>query len=128
MHVNAHAWRSITTRFRERPAIPRAVTNSGCLHLVGGPVVLTLGLPFGSTLESQVVDRAHARSAHLYSLVVNAAGEAYAEVLTIHDIDGQSIIQQAPCSIEVVHGNSTSIHRHRDEQPWTRQNRHVRCS
>ncbi len=39
----------------------------------------------------------------LYSLVVNAAGGAYALALTIHDIGGEPLIQQGPCPIETFH-------------------------
>jgi proteasome lid subunit RPN8/RPN11 len=96
-------WCSITTRFREPARVPRAVMGTGCLHLAGGPVVLSLGLPPRCTVESQIVDRAPLRSARLYSLVVNAAGEAYAVALAIHDLDGESVIQQGHCAIETVH-------------------------
>jgi len=102
------AWGSVTTRFRPRTAVPRAIQAAGRLHLVAGTVVLTLGLPPCSTLESQVIDRAPLRSAHLYSLVVNAFGETCAEILTIHDIDGRPVIRQSPCSIEIVHEGSAS--------------------
>jgi proteasome lid subunit RPN8/RPN11 len=102
------AWTSIATHFRERSVRPRAVVNRGHLQLAGGQVVLTLGLPAGSTLESHVVDRAPVRSAHLYSLVVNAAGDAHLEVLTIHDIDGQTVVQQSRSSVDVIHDGSAS--------------------
>jgi proteasome lid subunit RPN8/RPN11 len=94
------AWSSIATRFRQPALVPRAVVRTGALHLVGGPVVLSLGLPPGCSVESQVVDRAPLRSARLYSLVVNSAGLAYAVALTVHDIDGASLIQHGPCPIE----------------------------
>jgi proteasome lid subunit RPN8/RPN11 len=101
------AWKSIATRFRERPVLPRAVFKMGFLHLAGGQVVLSLGLPEGSTVESQVVDRAPLRTAHLYSLVVNAKGETHLEVLTIHDIEGRSFVQQKSSAVEVLPESSS---------------------
>jgi hypothetical protein len=71
-------------------------------------VVLTLGLPDRSTLESRLGDRAPVRWAHLYSLVVNTAGDAHLEVLTIHDMDGHSIIEHHPSSIEII-GDADAI-------------------
>ena len=97
------AWSAVTTRFRTRARVPRAVMGSRSLHLVGGPVVLSLGLPASCTVESLGVDRAAVRSARLYSLVVNAAGDAYAVALTVHDIGGESVFQHGHCPIETVH-------------------------
>lgn len=96
------AWSSISARFRDEKARPRAVHGNGRLHLIGGPVVLSLGLPYGSTLESRVVDRAPVRSARLFSLVVNTDGEAYTEVLVMHDIEGRPIIGKQTCALEIV--------------------------
>jgi hypothetical protein len=100
-------WKTIDTRFRDRPVRPRAVVSPAYLHLSGGQVVLTLGLPAGATLESQVVDRAFVRTADLYSLVVNAAGETYVNVLTMHDIGGRTVFEQNTCSIQFTGDDSS---------------------
>lgn len=96
------AWSFVKTRFREPAARPRAVQEGGRLHLSAGPVVLTLGVPPGATLECRVVDHALVRSACLHSLVVNTRGEAYAEALEFHDIAGRPIIQKHACSVVIV--------------------------
>jgi hypothetical protein len=101
-------WKTIDTRFRDRSMRPRAVLSPGSLQLAGGQVILTLGLPAGSTLESQVVDRSLVRIADLYSLVVNAAGAAYVKVLTIHDIGGGMLFEQSSSSIRFTGNDSSS--------------------
>ncbi len=101
------AWTSTTIRMAARRSQPRAIRSPDRLRLVGGPVVLDLGLPEGHVLESRVVDRSPLRVARMWSLVVNTAGETHAEMLTLLDIQGRSVVQQRPCSIEVVGKGAT---------------------
>jgi hypothetical protein len=103
--LDAHekaGWSSVTIRFRDRSASPMAVQTDGHLLLRAGTVELDLGLPAGSSLSSRTVEASPLRVATMYSLVVNVRGESHAEALTVHDIDGRSFTEMAPCAVEVV--------------------------
>jgi proteasome lid subunit RPN8/RPN11 len=100
-------WSSVSTRFRERAASPRAVQRDGYLYLSGGSVVLILGLPGDATLSSRLVDPAPLRVATMFSLVVNVRGEAFATALTVHDLDGRTFTEMGPCTIEIVEQRNT---------------------
>ncbi len=102
-------WDSISTRFVETDQAPQARFEATCLHLEGGGVVISLGIPEGASVICQKEDNAPFRCARLYSLVINSAGERCAECLIIHDIEGRSLVQQEPCNIDVSEDDDGTI-------------------
>jgi proteasome lid subunit RPN8/RPN11 len=97
------AWSAIRTDFVDAAIGPHALFQDGELRLVGAGVSLALSVPEGATLKSRRVEIAGARRADLFSLVVNRRGETYAEVMTCHDINGETLAaKRLPCAIEVV--------------------------
>jgi len=95
-------WDSMRTHFTKTEDEPRAVLAMTHLHLEGGGVALTLGIPEGASVICQQQDRASLRRASLYSLVVNSQGDQCAECLMVYDLDGQSLTQQEPCAVTLL--------------------------
>lgn len=110
--MDAHeraVWESITTSFVEAAHEPQARLEAIHLHLEGSGVVVSLAIPEGASVICQKEDSAAFRYARLYSVVVNSAGESCAECLTIHDIEGRSLIQQKPCDIDMTEDDDGTL-------------------
>ena len=90
------------THFTKTEDEPRAVLARTHLHLEGGSVALTLGIPDGASVICQHQDCASFRRASLYSLVVNSQGDQCAECLMVYDLDGQYLTQQEPCVVTLL--------------------------
>jgi proteasome lid subunit RPN8/RPN11 len=86
---------------------PRAVLNPDQLRLQAAGVILVLGIPTGASIRSQIDDPTGLARAHLFSLVVNNRGDAYAEAMVIDDRDGESVIDKGPCGIEILPDRDT---------------------
>ncbi len=79
------------------------ITDQGSrLRVASGGVVMTLPVPEDATLTISKVDRALYRIAHVYSLVVNRAGGAEARCLAVYALNGERIVREAACELEVV--------------------------
>lgn len=100
-HIKSQ-WESITIRYRGQGVAPWVAQRGGRLLLHGGGVVLVLGLPPAAMLSSRLVEASPVRVATMYSLVTNIRGELYAEALTVHDVNGRSLTELAPCTIDIV--------------------------
>jgi proteasome lid subunit RPN8/RPN11 len=91
-------WTSI--RFARRDTTePTAMHTAGRLELAAGGVALICGLPEGVTLTSTVSDDAPSRTARLYSVVVNCAGDYEAKCLVVAEIGGEAFVRLDPCEI-----------------------------
>jgi hypothetical protein len=86
---------------------PRATVEGDRLLLQAAGVSLALVIPADATLVAKVLDLAPVRVAYLYSLVVNVRRETYAQVLTVCDALGRSMIHMDRCAVEIV-GRSRS--------------------
>jgi hypothetical protein len=98
------AWDRVVTAFGRPARAPRAVQGVSLLQLQAGAVTLRLGIPDGASVTALVEDRAPFRRARLYSLVVNNRGESCAEELVVNDLEGRSLMDKAPCGIEIIPG------------------------
>jgi hypothetical protein len=94
-------WSSIDVSFNSHKSRARAILNGSFMKLQSGEICLTLGVPEEATVQSLVEDHATIRIARIFSLVVNRRGEKYAEVLTIHDVEGESSMFKQECEIEI---------------------------
>jgi proteasome lid subunit RPN8/RPN11 len=97
-------WGQVTTRFLSAPRPAGMMQKGNVLLLRAGEIGLRLEIPEGASVNTQVEDVAPYRRARLFSVVVNHDGDAYAEALTVHDIDGGTFIDKGACPIEVLVG------------------------
>jgi len=89
-----------TIRFSRRDtAQPTATHTTGLLELAVGGVVLSCGVPESATLTSTESDDAPARTARLYSVVVNCAGDYEAKCLVVAEFGSEGFVRFEPCEI-----------------------------
>lgn len=102
-------WSQIVTTFRKPRKVPRAFQEGAQLHLEAGMTRLSLGVPSGASVLSGRKDIAIVRTATLFSLVVNARGDGYAETMIVREVDGQSWLDRKSCAIEVLEDASSLL-------------------
>ena len=107
------AWESFDVAFCPERNCPQAAIEAGSLRLSAGGVELRLGVPEGATVISSTEDHAPLRSAHLLSLVVNRRGDRYAEVVSVHDLDGEFHMTKRTCRVAVIPDHESNKHEHR---------------
>lgn len=95
-------WPSAQIAFGHTNGEPLAILGADRIRLEGGGVALTLPVPEGTSLMVRKCDPAPYRIARTYSIVVNTAGDAVAKCLSVYQLDGERIIREEDCEIEVV--------------------------
>jgi hypothetical protein len=86
--------------FRDWLATPKATLEDGRLRLEGGTCAITLDVPAGASVVVECEDRSVVRVAWLYSLVVNARGDSFAECLEVSDTPRGTREEMLACTIE----------------------------
>jgi proteasome lid subunit RPN8/RPN11 len=100
-------WAGIRVRFGAGER--RAVVEDGAVLLEGGGVTLELGIPEGASVDCAKADPAGTRVAKLYSLVVNARGEAVAERLVVTELGAETLFDQRECGVFAVAADGTRL-------------------
>src|SRR5207248_1534519 len=95
-------WSRVQVTYEAKPAPPRLVHEGDGVKLTAGQVCLSLGIPEGGVVLSEVADHVAVRRARVYSLVVNRRGDQYVEVVTVCDFEGEVHVEKRPCEITVV--------------------------
>jgi hypothetical protein len=106
------AWESFDVAFQPQESGPQGTIEAGSLRLTAGGVELRLGVPEGASIISRIEDHAPLRSAWLFSLVVNRRGERYAEVVSVHDLDGEFHLAKRTCPVAVIPDGEKTNHEH----------------
>jgi hypothetical protein len=97
-----------TKLVRHETREPAATHTTGRLELAAGGVVLSCGVPDGATLTSTESDDAPSRTARLYSVVVNCAGDFEAKCLVVAEVGGEAFMRFEACEILTVESDDTA--------------------
>jgi proteasome lid subunit RPN8/RPN11 len=94
-------WSRVDVDLLDASEAASVVITAAHLRLGAGHVALRLGIPDAVTVETTTVDPEQTRIARLYSLVVNAHQERYAQCLVVVERAGDSITHLGDCPIHV---------------------------
>jgi hypothetical protein len=94
-------WTHVTVGYGRTGDAPSATLAASGLVLAARGVVLSLGIPDGARVEMRMAERALARVAALYSLVVNTRRDRYAQCLLVADVGGERFTRLADCDVVV---------------------------